>query len=359
MLALGTAATWSASAKASDQPTAAQAASFYQQGNVEFEKKNWPAAEAAYLKAWEIARTFDVAANLGEVEFHLGKMRETAEYLSYSLRTAPPSSKPAQRERTTHFLEQVKEKLGVLRLRVSVEGATITIDGRPIAAEDVAHELFLDPGTRTVTAKRAGYIEASATIEAKPGASSEVALTLEPVPREKVQEEAKEGNRSAVPVILLGAVSAAGLGVGIAMTVVSNGKSADAGAQRTAILQGGGQCVKPGSAFVGPCGELNSSLESIDTTANVARVAYVASGLLAIGAITYALLPQPKRASAGWVRAAPMIGASGGGIVVLSLLLSATQLVWLLWKILPSSPQRQKRRAGRRLLCSPRMRWRA
>ncbi len=315
VLALGTAATWSASAKASDQPTAgasaAQAASFYQQGNVEFEKKNWPAAESAYLKAWAITRTFDVAANLGEVEFHLGKMRATAEYLSYSLRTAPPSSKPAQRERTTHFLEQVKEKLGILRLRVNVEGASVSINGRPIAAEDVAHEIFVDPGSCTVEAKRAGYVEARTTMNAKAGSSSDVALTLDPVAQEKQKE------KSAVPLLLLGVASAAGLGLGIAMMAVSNGKSTDAVEQRAAILQGGGQCVKPSSAFVGPCGEMKRSLESLDTTANVARVAYVASGLVAIGALTYALLPHPKPARAGWVRAAPVIGSSSGGIVVL------------------------------------------
>jgi hypothetical protein len=312
VLALGATATWSASARASDQPAAAapltQAASFYQQGNVEFEKKNWPAAEAAYVKAWAITRTFDVAANLGEVEFHLGKMRETAEYLTYSLRTAPPSSKLAQRERTLHFLEQVKDKVGVLRLHVNVEGAAISINGRPIVAEDVAHEIFVDPGTCTVVAKRAGYFEARTTIDAKAGSSSDVALTLDPVPEEK---------KSAVPLILLGAASAASLGLGIAMTAVSNGKSTDAVAQRAALLLAGGQCVKPGSAFAGPCEEMKKSLGSLDTTANVARVAYVASGLLAIGAVTYALLPQPKPTTTGWVRAMPVVGANGGGLVVL------------------------------------------
>ena len=235
-------------------------------------------------------------------------MRDAVEYLSYSLRTAPPSSKPAQRERTMHFLDQVKDKVGALRIHVNVEGAAISINGKPIAAEDLAHEVFVEPGSCTLLAKRAGYVEARTTIEAKAGSSKDVTLTLEPAPQE---------SKSAVPLILLGAASAAGLGLGIAMTVVSNGKSADAVAQRAAILQGGGQCVKPGSAFVGPCGEMKSSLGSMDTTANVARVAYVASGVLAIGAVTYALLPQPKPTTAGWVRAAPMVGANGGGIVVL------------------------------------------
>ncbi len=309
VLALSTAATSSAIATASDQASAgALAVSFYQQGNVEFEKKNWPAAEAAYLKAWALNRTFDVAANLGEVEFHLGKWRNAAEYLDYSLRTAPPSSKPAQRERTTHFFEEVKDKVGVLHLHGNVEGATVSINGKSLVADDVGHDVFVDAGPMTVVAKRPGYTEARASVDVKPGATSDVALNIEPLPQE---------TKSAIPLILLSAASAAGLGVGIAMTVVSNGKSTDAVAQRTKILQDGGQCVKPGSAFVGACGEMKGALETLDSTATAARIAYVASGVLAIGAITYALLPQPKPASTGWVRAVPSIGSSGGGIVVL------------------------------------------
>lgn len=322
VLALGTATTWSGSSRASDQPAAetpaAQATRFYQQGNVEFEKKNWTAAEAAYLKAWAITRTFDVAANLGEVAFHLGKLRQAAGYLSYSLRTAPPSSKPAQRERTTHFLEQATEKLGAVRVRARVEGAPgggfgigpgikVSINGQPIADEDGASTIFVDPGPCTVIAKREGYVERRQVVDVKAGTLDAVSITLQPVPRE---------HRSIVLPIMLGAASAVGLGLGIAMTAVSNGKSTDADAQRAAILESGGQCAKPSSTFVGPCGDLKSSLKALDTTANVARVAYVASGLLAIGAVTYALLPQPEPTKTGWVRAAPVIGASGGGIVV-------------------------------------------
>ena len=322
VLALGTATTWSRPSRASDQPAAetpaAQASRFYQQGNVEFEKKSWTAAEAAYLKAWAVRRTFDVAANLGEVEFHLGKLREAAGYLSYSLRTAPPSSKPAQRERTTHFLEQATKNLGAVRVRARVEGAPaggfgiepgieVSVNGQPVPAEDATSSIFVDPGPCTVIAKRAGYIERRQVVDIKAGTLDAVSITLQPVPQE---------HRSIVLPIVLGAASAAGLGLGIAMTAVSNGKSADADAQRAAILTSGGQCAKPSPTFLGPCGDLKSSLEALDTTANVARVAYVASGLLAVGAVTYALLAQPAPTKTGWVRAAPVIGASGGGIVV-------------------------------------------
>ena len=310
LLTIGTTATWSAYSHASEPPAATapseQASKFYQAGNVEFEKKSWAAAETAYLQAWAITRTFDVAANLGEVEFHLGKMREAAEFLSYSIRTAPPSSKSAQRERTRHFLDQAQEKLSVVRVRINVDGARVSINGRPLLAEDRVNDVFVEPGICTVIANHDGYVEVKQSVEVKPGTSTAVPITLEPSPREA---------RSRVPLIVLGAASAASLGLGIVMTLVSNGKSADADTQRAAILQSGGQCAKPGSSFVGKCAEMKNSLESLDTTANVASVAYVASGLLLIGAVTYALLPPPKPQT-GWVRAAPVVGAGSGGIVV-------------------------------------------
>jgi tetratricopeptide (TPR) repeat protein len=313
VLAFGAVATWSANSRAADQPApvtpAEQASKFYQQGNIEFEKKNWTDAESAYLKAWAITRTFDIAANLGEVEFHLGRMREAAEYLDYSLRTAPPSTKPAQRDRTTHFMNQAKEKLGVVHVHVNVAGSQVSINGRAFAAEDLAHDIFLDPGAYTVIANHAGYIETKQLTNVKLGTppENEIKITLMPAPLE---------TRSRVPTIVLGVASAASLGLGAVMTIVSNGKSTDAGAQRAAILQGGGQCAKPESSFIGPCAGMKSSLKSLDTTANVARIAYAGSGLLLIGAVTYALLPPPNP-QAGWVRAAPVIGTGNGGIVVM------------------------------------------
>lgn len=310
LIAMATTATWSARSSASEPPGATapaeQASKFYQAGNVEFEKQNWAAAETAYLQAWSITRTFDVAANLGEVEFHLGKLREAAELLSYSIRTAPPSSKAGQRERTMHFLDQAKEKLGVVRVHINVEGARVSINGRPIPAEDLVRDVFVEPGACTVIANRDGYVEAKQSVEVKPGTPAAVTILLDPAPG---------AVRSRVPLVVLSVASAASLGLGIAMTVVSNGKSTDAETQRATILGANGQCAKPSSSFVGPCADMKSSLKSLDTTANVARVAYAASGLLLIAAVTYAVLPPPKP-QAGWVRAAPVIGASSGGIVV-------------------------------------------
>ncbi|KYF82950.1 hypothetical protein BE11_45625 [Sorangium cellulosum] len=56
-------------------------------------------AELKYLKAWAVVRSFDIAANLGEVQLQLKKPRSAATFLAFALRTAPPSTKARCRGR--------------------------------------------------------------------------------------------------------------------------------------------------------------------------------------------------------------------------------------------------------------------
>lgn len=225
-----------------------RAARLYQQGNAAFEQKQWAEAEAAYLGAWNIAHTFDVAANLGVVEMHLGKHRAAAEFLAYSARTAPPSSKPAQRQRTQQLLDEAKAKVGTVHVKLSGPSATASIDGTVIATEDLGNDLFVDPGKHVLEASGAGSAPARVSFDVGAGEEKDVALALVPLPPER---------RSIVPLVVLATASAAALGVGIGTTVVSNAKSSDADTQRTAILNAGGQCVQPGK-FATQCSDMKS-----------------------------------------------------------------------------------------------------
>ncbi len=137
-----------------------QAAKFFRQGNTAFEQKKWPEAETAYLQAWRLARTFDVAANLGEVMLQLHRPREAARYLAFSVRSAPPSAKAPQRERTKHFLEETKKEVGTVVVRVNLPDARVTIDGSPVEPSELPFELFVDAGAHTIVAQHDGYLEA-------------------------------------------------------------------------------------------------------------------------------------------------------------------------------------------------------
>src|SRR5262249_18342779 len=146
-------------------------------------QKRWQEAEAAYLKAWAIMHSFDIAANLGEVELRLDKPRQAAEMLSFALRTAPPSAKPGQRERIQHFLEEAQQKVFALYHSVSPKGARVLVDGvavdasllgdatkDPTKEERGAGAIYLDPGDHKYEVMLEGYTPRSEVFHAEAGA---------------------------------------------------------------------------------------------------------------------------------------------------------------------------------------------
>ncbi|WP_437761666.1 hypothetical protein WMF27_03535 [Sorangium sp. So ce281] len=118
------------------------------------------------------------------------------------------------------------------------------------------------------------------------------------------------------PVITLGAASAVWLGVGIGMTAASNAASADGHAQADAILKAGGGCPDAPAAYSQACSDLRSTASRVDTFGRAATVAYTASGVLAIAAVTYALWPRSGTKAAGKVRVLPETQVGYRGIVV-------------------------------------------
>jgi len=294
----------SAAPPADDDATSQRVAELYKRANALYDQKKLAEAEALYLEAWRLKKTYDVASNLGAIELDTGKPREAAEHFTFALREFPAGGKAAAREQLKARLALARAQVGAVRVRVNVAGALVTVGDRAVGKAPVEDEVLVTPGTVTVSASAPGYEQAAQSVAVAKGGSAEVSLTL------------REPRRSLVPLIVLASASAASLGVGVATTVVSNGKSKDANTQRAAILQGGGQCVVPPASFTAACGTLKSTLKSLDTTANVARGAYVAAGVLAVGAVTYVLLPVPKPAKSGGIRVTPVVGLNGGGAAV-------------------------------------------
>jgi hypothetical protein len=305
-----------------------RAAPFFQEGLRAADQKQWNEAEAAYLKAWKITKAFDLAANLGIVELKLGKSRLAATHLAFSLRTAPPSTKAPYMDRTRQLIEQAKQQIGVLRVRLNVPEAEVSIDGKPLSAEESADEIFVEPGTHRVVAHGLDYFASEQIVTVQAGSSQEVAFSLQPLPAAapRPHEPARDApappappaaERSWVPVIALGAASAVGLGVGVGLTVASNGASEDAHAQSAAIRDARGRCVKAQGEFASSCAELERTVSRSDGFRDGARVAYLASGALVVAAVTYALWPRAQHAASGQLRALPDVRSDGASIAVI------------------------------------------
>src|SRR5688572_6948580 len=81
-----------ASTQAARQSAAAtkrRADELFDQGIALYQQQRWAGARAAFLKAWELRPTYDLAANLGHTEKHLGNPRAAAQHFSYALRSWP------------------------------------------------------------------------------------------------------------------------------------------------------------------------------------------------------------------------------------------------------------------------------
>ncbi|WP_438027117.1 PEGA domain-containing protein [Sorangium sp. So ce233] len=334
-----------APASAGDAVTRADA--FYRHGLRLYSDKKYVEAEKELESAWELNPTFDVAYNLGNTKYQLKKHREAAQYLSFALRNWPlvktvAKLKPTAEQRYAESRAQV----GAVAVTVGVAGAEVLVDGKSVGREPLGGEVFVEPGEHQVEARQAGYAPASQTVTVAKGGKAEVKLALAlaksegptaagrttvgggsatgagaggPVvgqpPAGPVEPQPVPEKRNWVPVIALGAASAVGLGVGIGMTVASNNASEDAHAQSAAIIQAGAQCVRPEASWVEPCEQVRSDASRADTFGNVARVAFIGSGVLAIGAVTYALWPKSKRTEP--IVALPMVHSGGGGLAVI------------------------------------------
>ncbi|WP_438008009.1 PEGA domain-containing protein [Sorangium sp. So ce321] len=336
-------------APASAAEAAKRADASYRQGLRLYSDGKYAEAEAALQSAWELNPTFDVAYNLGNTEYKLKKHREAAQYLSFALRHWPLMKAAAKLKVTAEQrLAESRAQVGAVRVTVGVAGAEVLVDGKAVGRAPLEGEVFVDAGEHRVEARLEGYAPANETVKVAKGGSAEVALAMAaaksdaregapvaqapergapgagagasaaekpPVaPVEPVEPASPPQQRSWVPMIALGAASAVGLGVGIGTTVASNTASDDAHKQSAAIIQGRGQCVKPESSWSGPCEQVRNDASRADTLGNVARVAFIASGALAIATATYVLWPKPKPSA--YATALPVVHPDGAGFAV-------------------------------------------
>ncbi|WP_437549442.1 PEGA domain-containing protein [Sorangium sp. So ce367] len=329
-------------APASTGDAVTRADGFFRQGLRLYSDKKYVEAEKELESAWALNPTFDVAYNLGNTKYQLKKHKEAAQYLSFALRNWPlvktvAKLKPTAEQRYAESRAQV----GAVAVTVEVAGAEVLVDGKAVGRAPLEGEVFVEPGEHQVEARQVGYAPASQTVTVAKGATAAVTLALAAAkseggttegggsavgagagaplmgqpPAGPVEPQPLPEKRSWVPVIALGAASAVGLGVGIGMTVASNSANSDGRAQRDQIFADGGGCLASPS-FAERCAKVERSAERAGLLGDIALGSYIASGVLAAAAVTYALWPATRTEKSTAVLVLPEPRVDGLGFVM-------------------------------------------
>ena len=299
-----------------------QAAKWLLKGNTAFQDGNFSEAEKAYREAFALKPVYDIAGNLAMSEFAQSKHRDAAAHLALAIRLFPLTGDPATRDKMQKTFDQCKGHVGTVKVNVAtVRGAQVSVDGKVFGEAPLADDLFLDPGTHTISVTAKGYKDASKSVEVQKGVASVVKLDLVLLPPEVVVKNGPDTLpsplRSKKPAIALGAVAVVALGVGGALLGISGGKASDARDQDKALK--GPRCVSPPGANTNPaCTTLIDTANSADSLHNAGIALLIGGGVVGAAAITYLLLPPRavKKASSTGLRATPMVGSDGAALLV-------------------------------------------
>jgi len=334
-----------AHAQAPAAEDASKAQALFDEGKKQYAAGKVQKAYDAYRGAWELRKSYDIAANLANAEKLLGKNRDAAEHYAYSLRTFPATGKPAQQKQLEAKLAEVRRELGALAVEVCVAGAEVRVDETPIGAAPLADEVFVEPGPHVVEARLAGYATATQNVLAGKGTETvKVVLTLVERKAARVGEgqAAGQGGHGATPgdgqaksvdhgaglplgtagpnrgLLLGGGVLAAvGLGVGIGLTVAASGKTAEANGLLAKLEQGG----IPGACLRAPadCQAVESVWQSRNVLSRAGVGSFIGAGVVAAATVSYgviaALSARPKQETNA-PRVLPQVGYRQGGLVV-------------------------------------------
>lgn len=298
----------SASAQPKLDP-AEQAAQFFDKGTALYKQSRWAEAEVQFQKAWDLRKSFDVAANLGDCELEIGQNAEAAEHMQFAVKEFPLTGKPALRERLQQRFAQARARVGALEVRVSIPGAQVSVDGHVIGLAPLAGEVFVEPGAHVVDAQLGEYEQGRARVEVGKGATAEVTLAL-------VKKDATAPSGPNKPIVITGgAVTGVLLVTGAVLAVVAHGKASDADTKLATLGRPGG--AAPCAAHVTTCSAIDSDRAMRDKLANASMGVFIGASAVGLATLGYALFAPRGRPATSGMRVVPLVGAGQGGVALM------------------------------------------
>lgn len=302
---------------------AAQAANAVSKGALE-------EARRLYLESMAKKPTFDTLGNLGSVELALKRYRDCAEHLTMSLRSYPPTGSDARKTKTEEKLAECRAKVAAIRMTVTPEGTSVSVDGVEMAKAPLSDPLFVEPGARTFSFSLDGHRSTQRQVDAVAGKEAPLLVKLEPSAAQESKSapsvaeppaasaraskpEAPKSEPIAAsaplwPVIAGGATAALLVGGGVGLFLASSSTENDGDALRAELAASGKRCPDD-------CAELLDTYDSASAQRNAATGLFVGAGIATAGTAAYYLIARPTRgaSSTAWL---PVVRSDGAGMLL-------------------------------------------
>jgi hypothetical protein len=204
-----------------------------------------------------------------------------------------------------------------VRVAVSVQGASVTLDGKAVGNAPLETELWLEPGEYVVEARHAGYEPASERVAVKAGESREIMLALgalmandtaAPTADDYRGEIRPSSGMSAKTVVVIGGsvLTVAAAAVGTVFLLKQNSAAEDADDALAEIKieepdrwEDGEACRLVPEERPKACATLMDAQHDEKVFKNVAIGSFIAAGAFGVGTVvTYLLWPDKKASSA-------------------------------------------------------------
>lgn len=249
-------------------------------------ERKWPESRKKLEEAWSLKKSYDIAANLALVEDELGDHAAAATHLEYAIRTFPTSGKPEHRTTLSEQFRMIRAKVGSLRIQLDVEGVSVLVDGIEVGRSPLATEVFVEPGSRVVEARKQGYKPLRRPVTAEPGKSQAFRLELEKDDKTVTPPPADE--KPVWPTVLLASVGIASLGTGIGLTIGSSLKYDEAEELSQTCTPNPAACRSQGQ----------TAIDDADLLQNVGFAMFGVTAAAAAGLAIYLALPTSTDSNA-------------------------------------------------------------
>lgn len=269
-------------------------------------------ARTLFERAYQSHPDAESAEGLAAAESKLGRHREACEHFAAAIALLPSSAAEAERERLQAALKA--EKVFVATVVLGVEGetpATLFVDGNQVGITPLKLPVYLDPGEHTFTADgERAYVGVKATVNA----GQTVTLKLragEPKPKNGVEYVAPPP-KPLWPAIVLGALGAGALGVGIGTLVVSFARESAAEERAENIAS-----CDP-DALSSACEDLAALVSDRNALRDTATVGLITGAVLAGAMVGYIFIPIPTEQpeAKAQLDVLPMVSPDLAGVVV-------------------------------------------